>query len=218
MTFIQEVTQECLDIWDGYNNHPFIQDIANNNMDEAIFHHYLVEDTIYLKEYARAFALGLYKSKTMEEMRLFYDLLAMVENSENAAHVKILKDMGTDVRDIENLEPTKENKAYTDFLLNTAKEEGIVEILFATLPCMLSYAYIGKYLIEKQPNIEKENTYGEWVAEYASTEYQDKCVEWSACAEALCAHYTTQQKQHLKDLFRESSIHEANFWDMSYKK
>lgn len=218
MTFIEESIQHSWDIWQQYVEQPFLKDIRRDKLDPAVFHHYLVEDTIYLMEYARCIAIGIYKSKTMEEMRLFYDMLKFVESDENVARVKLLAMMGTDVKDIENKEPTIENRAYTSFLLQTAKEEGILEILFAILPCMLSYAFIGKELMRENPRIVAEHSYAPWIHEYVADEYIEKCKKWASQADEFCKGYPQEKQEHLKKIFREASVHELNFWKMSYQK
>ncbi|MEG1475839.1 MAG: hypothetical protein RSC10_08810 [Longicatena sp.] len=218
MTLMEETLEDSWDIWQQYMKHPFIEDIRKNKMDEEMFCHYLVEDTIYLKAYARVFGMGIYKSKTMEEIRLFYDMLKFVESDENVARVKLLATMGIDVKDIENREPTAENKAYTDFMLKIAQEEGPLEMIFATLPCMLSYAYIGEELVKENPSIVEENTYGTWIQEYVAKEYIDKCDEWASIALDMSESISKEKKKHLKDIFRTASEHELSFWNMSYKK
>lgn len=218
MTFIEETLEQNSEIWKGYLQHPFLNDIRNNQMNKVMFKHYLIEDTKYLKAYAKVFALGIYKSETMQEMRLFYDLLSVVDSSESTPRVSMLKEMGCDVEAIENQQPTSENQEYMEFLYRVGEEEGIVEILFATLPCMLSYAYIGKELVKENPLIVVENTYREWILEYVEEAYVAKCEEWAIQAEAMSAEYTMEQKQHLQVLFKEASIHEMKFWDMSYRK
>lgn len=216
MSFVKEAIAGSIDLWDGYLCHPFINDIRDNCMDQAMFEHYLIQDTLYLNAYAKVFALGLYKSTTMAEMRLFYDLLSGVIQGESMTRVDLLEEMQHDMQDVEKTGSRKENEAYINFMMNTAIHEGVVEILFATLPCMLSYAYIGQKLVEENTKILSENALGSWIEEYANESYSKKCEEWSNVADYLCKDYDEKQKAHLKDLFREASVHEMHFWDMSY--
>lgn len=218
MSFIKEVIAQCDDIWNGYLTHPFIMELSNDTLDKKIFEKYLIEDTLYLNAYAKVFAIGIYKSKSMFEMNLFYELLSGVINDESITRLELLEERDIVINDVEFQNPSIENKAYIDFMLNVAENEGIAEILFATLPCLLSYGYIGLKLKENNPRIIEENSFGEWINDYANDRYQDKCEEWSILADHICKDYSMKQKQHLQELFIEASKHEMNFWDMSYYK
>lgn len=218
MTLIEEAIAGSMDIWKQYMTHPFIKDIRHNSMDKQMFIHYLIEDTVYLKAYAKVFGMGIYKSKTMDDIRLFYEMLKFVESDESAVRVTLLAKEGIDAKDIENKDPMKENEAYINFLLDTAKKDGLLEILFATLPCMLSYAYIGQELLKENPRILIENNYGDWIQEYVAEEYIAQCASWSKQVEAMCSSCNQQEKDHLKEIFRSASLHELYFWDMSYHK
>lgn len=215
MTFIEETIMKNWDIWKAYKEQAFLQNIRKHKMDEAMFLHYLKEDTKYLKDYARVFGMGIFKSESMDEICLFFDMLKFVESCESAVRVNMLKDAGFDIHDIEQEAQEKETKDYTDFLLHTAKLEDTVAMLFVTLPCMLSYAYIGQELLKENPAIIEESPYGTWIQEYVCEEYLDKCRTWMKCAEEKSKNRSKEEKQHLQELFHIASVHEAKFWDMS---
>ena len=214
MTFVEEAISKSWDIWIQYIEQPFLQDILNHKMDQAKFIQYLIEDTKYLKEYARCFGMGIYQSKTMEEICIFYEMLKFVESSESATRIRMLKELGYDVNQIE-VEPKQEAcKQYTDFLLEAAQQEGILAILCSTLPCMLTYAYIGKCLLEMNPNIIQESEYGEWIQEYCGLEYLDKCEAWMKFTNEAVKNVNNEEKKQLQELFRKASLYELDFWNM----
>ncbi|MEG0736487.1 MAG: hypothetical protein RR441_06435 [Longicatena sp.] len=217
MTFIEETIQKSWDIWSQYVDHPFLKDIRNHTMKQDMFIQYLIEDTKYLKEYARCFGMGIFKSETMDEICLFYEMLKFVESNESAARIRMLKALGYDVKQLE-VEPKQETcRNYTNFLHEVAKNEGNIEILYATLPCMLSYAYIGKCLLEENADLIQESVYGDWIQEYCCTEYLEKCKTWMNFANEASQYLKENEKEHLQELFREASIHELKFWNMSYQ-
>lgn len=215
MIFIERVIEECKELWDGYLEQPFLKDLRNNTLEEEIFLQYLKEDSKYLKDYARVFGMGIYKSKTTEEILLFYEMLNFVEASERAVRVKMLHEKGFKIHEIEQEEQHCITKQYTDFLLKTAQCGELVDILFATLPCMLSYAYIGQLLQKENPNIVQENTYGEWIEEYVCDEYIEKCKKWMLYANEVSETCSDAHKQQLKALFKKASMQEQYFWNMS---
>lgn len=71
MSFMKEVINSSLDIWNSYLKHPFIRELALGILDEEKFKGYIIDDSIYLREYARIFAYSMYKSKRMEDIKFF---------------------------------------------------------------------------------------------------------------------------------------------------
>ena len=217
MTFIENTIHQNLTLWSSYLEHPFLKAIRSNTLEQELFIHYLIEDTKYLKDYARVFGMAIFKSKTTKEITLFCEMLKFVEASENAYRTKILTSLGFDMTTIEGDKKEAATQDYTDFLIHTANSMGPLEMLFATLPCMLSYAYIGKRLLEENPHILEENRYAEWIKEYVCEDYINKCEQWMKEAEMMSTHCNEQEKLILQDLFHTASLHEQYFWDMSYQ-
>ncbi|MBN1073943.1 TenA family transcriptional regulator [Clostridium botulinum] len=215
MSFVKTLVDNSMDIWEEYLKHPFIIELKQGTLDIEKFKHYIVQDSIYLKEYARVYALGMYKSKTLKEIQNFYSILSFVNADETSTRLKYLKEWNITQEDIEIAEVKKENKEYIDFMMKIAEECEVPEILMATLPCMFSYCYIGKEIIKNTPHIESTK-YWDFIQDYASDSYVQSCIEWGTYAEELCKDFDKDRKSKLIKIFRQASICEMNFWDMSY--
>src|SRR5260370_31413895 len=55
--------------WRAYTEHPFTTGMADGTLTEPAFRHYLVQDYLFLIEFARAYALSVYKSPKLADMR-----------------------------------------------------------------------------------------------------------------------------------------------------
>ena len=70
-----KTTQRLLDatreIWEGYLKHPFVRGIADGSLEIQKFRFYLLQDYVYLFDYAKVFAQGVVKSRDPEVMRMF---------------------------------------------------------------------------------------------------------------------------------------------------
>ena len=214
MTFMDRAIAGSIDIWDNCLNHPFIQEMAQGTLDEELFKNYIIQDSIYLKEYARVFAMAMYKSTTLEDIRAYYSILGFVNDSESNTRIKYLHSYGLTDQDVENTVQKPQNKAYTDFMLETAQTEDTPEILMAVLPCMISYGYIGEYMASL-PNV-KESKYWDMIYDYISDNYKDCCNRWTAFANNKCENLPEDRQQKLIKIFRTASEHEMHFWNMSY--
>ena len=55
MRFTEKLLKEAMPIWEKYLDHPFIKEIGEGTLDKNKFREYLVQDYLYLKEYAKVF-------------------------------------------------------------------------------------------------------------------------------------------------------------------
>ena len=69
MSFFERLKAEAEADWRAYTEHPFTDGIADGTLPEAAFRHYLVQDYLFLIEFARAYALAIYKSPKLADMR-----------------------------------------------------------------------------------------------------------------------------------------------------
>ena len=70
-----EATKE---LWKSYNEHPFVKGIQDGSLDKDKFKYYIMQDYLYLKEYAKVFAIGVAKAKTLETANLFAKYIAVM--------------------------------------------------------------------------------------------------------------------------------------------
>ena len=62
MSFFERLKAEASAEWRAYAEHPFTNSMADGSLAEAAFRHYLIQDYLFLIEFARAYALSVYKS------------------------------------------------------------------------------------------------------------------------------------------------------------
>ena len=58
MSFFERLKAEASDEWRAYTEHAFTNGMADGSLPEAGFRHYLVQDYLFLIEFARAYALS----------------------------------------------------------------------------------------------------------------------------------------------------------------
>ena len=59
----------CLDDWYGYTRHDFVTRLAAGTLPEESFRHYLIQDYLFLIQFARAYALAAYKADDVADIR-----------------------------------------------------------------------------------------------------------------------------------------------------
>lgn len=142
MSIMKEVLEQNTPIWDECAAMPFVRELQAGTLPFEKFKKYLIQDSIYLKHYARIYGKAMYHSTTLKDIQLYYSILNFVTDTESTVRLDYLKQFGMTDDDIELIKPLPENQNYIDFMFEIAERGNICEILMAVLPCMLSYNYI----------------------------------------------------------------------------
>ena len=215
MSFLDTCIQQSLPIWRSCLGTPFLQGVADGTLPEDRFMGYIVDDSLYLREYAKVFAWGMLHARDMEEIRTYYSLLAFVNEAEDSTRRYYLKRYGLRDEAIQSLPLRPENRAYVDYMLAAARDgQGAAECMMACLPCMLSYGWIFGEMLRLHPGV-LETPYRPFVSDYAGGRYDSICKTWAAFTERACAGLTPEREVRCREIFRSCSLHEYRFWEMS---
>lgn len=217
MKFTDYLFEEVKDIFNGYLEHKFVKELGKGTLDREKFKDYLIQDYLYLKEYAKVFCVGVVKAETMDEMKFFYDSIKGIMEDETAIHIKYLKDFGISPKEAENKKINLTNSSYTSYMLGQALTGDIYDIIAAVLPCTWSYNYIGHELYKRYKNELENNFYKPWIEVYVDKQYDKFTKEWLDYTNRMCQDLSDEKKKRLKDIFIKSSLYEMKFWDMAYK-
>lgn len=203
------------EIWAAYPVHPFVLGIQNGTLDKEKFRYYIMQDYLYLRDYAKVFAIGVAKAKSVETAQLFAGYIAVM-NGEMDIHGGYMGRFGITQAEIEQMQPSLDNLSYTSYMLRVAYEEGEAEILAAILSCAYSYEWIAKKIVEQAPDSIHNSLYGDWIQGYASASYAAGNVVLLNTLDALTVSYSDRQIQHLIDIFVACSRYELAFWQMAW--
>lgn len=205
-------TQE---IWESYNEHPFVLGIQNGTLDKEKFRYYIIQDYLYLEDYAKTFAVGVAKAKSLEIANLFAKYISVM-NGELNVHSGYLARLGVTQDEIDSTPRSLDNLSYTSYMLRVAYEEGEAEILAAILSCAYSYEIIAKKIVQNNPASINDEFYGDWIKGYVFEDYTKENVILLNELNSLTETYTEKQIQHLIDIFVACSRYELAFWEMSW--
>ncbi|WP_026560006.1 thiaminase II [Bacillus sp. J37] len=215
MKFSQRLYDKVKPIWEQNHTHPFVQGMGDGTLAKEKFRFYMIQDYLYLIEYAKVFALGAVKATDVKTMARFAELLHSTLIEEMELHRQYAKKFGITTQELEEAKPSPTTLAYTHYMLHVSQNGTLAELVAALLPCMWSYWEIGKDLAKKKEACDQE-FYGEWITMYASVEFgqlatwcidlMDECAEGKPEAE-LCK---------LEEIFLNTTRFEYMFWDMAY--
>ena len=215
MSFVRECVEDSMPIWEQCLNTEFLRKFEDGTLSEECFAGYILDDSIYLREYAKVFAAGMLKAKTLEEVRTYYSFLAFVNDGEGTTRVDYLHRWGLSEADVDAYPARPQNSAYTEFMVR-ATQEGTTgaECMMAGLPCMLSYGWIFCTMAQRSPAV-LDGPFGDMVRDYIAPESEEICIQWVRFANKLCESLTPEEKEKCMAIFRQSSLCELEFWRMS---
>lgn len=62
MSFSRSLKEKAIKVWEDGYNHPFVQELGAGTLDKEKFKFYLLQDYLYLLEYAKVFAMAMVKA------------------------------------------------------------------------------------------------------------------------------------------------------------
>ena len=203
-------------IWEACLKHPFVTGIGDGTLSVEKFQHFMLQDYLYLFDYARVFALGVVKARDPELMRTFAANVDAILGGEMKIHRAYMKRLGITEEQVFAVKPALDNLSYTNYMLSVASSGSPMEIVASILACSWSYAEIGQALATI-PGAVEHPFYGEWIQGYSSREYSATNQALIELMDSLAANATEEQIVYLTEVFVNCSRYELGFWDMSWE-
>lgn len=202
-------------VWEACLRHPFVAGIGDGALDMEKFRYFMLQDYLYLFDYARVFALGVVKARDPELMRVFAANVDAILGGEMKIHRAYMKRLDITEEQVFSIKPALANLSYTNYMLSVAQTGGPMEIVASILACSWSYAEIGQALAAI-PGAAEHPFYGEWIRGYASEEYAATNQALIELMDSLAADAGEEQLAYLTDVFVNCSRYELGFWDMAW--
>lgn len=210
----QDLINACSEDWDAYTQHAFIVQLANGTLAQPSYLHYLKQDFLFLKQYARAYALAIYKAHSLADMRKALPNVHALLDSEINHHVDYCANWGLSESDLEAEDEDFGTVAYTRYVLDAGMQGNIVDLYVALAPCSVGYAQIGRNLCAAEDTQRQDNPFESWIALYGGDEFQQSVAQSSEHLDTLLADIdlNSQRAQDLINVFRTATRMEVAFW------
>lgn len=201
------------DAWDACFAHPFVQAIGRGDLAEDRFRTFLVQDYLFLIDYARVLATASVKAPDLESQTRFAELARSTLVVEMELHRDTCAQWGIDRAAIEGTEPLPTTVAYTSFLLRAASGD-MGELGAALLPCQWGYADVGARL--KEAGLPAHERYAAWIESYADRDYQALTAWLRALVDRVAAGIPDETYDRWSRIFETTLRYEAAFWEMAW--
>jgi len=211
--FSKHAWDSCSEIFAKAKELPFNTELKNGTLPLEKFKFYMEQDSLYLIDFARVLAFAAGKSENPEHV---IELIKFAEGAivcERDLHNYYFETFKVNFK---NLKKSKSCSAYTDYLLQTAKNASMVEILAAVLPCFWYYRDLGIYIYK---NSHKDNPYIKWIETYSSHDFSNATDKMIKLVDNVSAHIDPSSSlgKRILFLFKRSAELEVDFWNDAYK-
>ena len=215
MTFTEELWASNTDIYAAILSHPFIAGLADGTLPEAAFAHFLVQDGIYLRDYARALAVVASRAPDSAAMQMFARHSADAVAAERELHASLLPELGISSEAAAAAEPTPVNLAYTSYLLATAQGGSYAEGVGVVLPCYWIYWEVGKELVLRG---SPDPRFQRWIDTYSAEDFAVVVRDVIAEADRVGAFLSGTERSLVARHYRRTSRYEWMFWNSAYQQ
>ena len=205
------------DAWALYLHHPFLKGLAQGTLPLDGFRRYLIQDYLYLIQYARGYALGAYKGETLEEIRAASKIMAAILDVEMPLHIAYCADWGLTEETMAAAPEDMRMLAYTCFFLERGAAGDKLDLDVALAPCIVGYAEIAQWMLDDPNTVLAGNPYAPWIEAYAGPEYREAVATAIDTLEALGQRRGAEARYpSLLKTFRTATLLEAEFWGIGW--
>lgn len=210
----------CADDWRDFTEHAFVRQLAAGTLPEASFRHFLIQDYLFLINFARAYALAVYKSADLDDMREAAATLNALLQTEMQLHVDYCREWGLSEEQMAATPEARANLAYTRYVLETGMAGDLLDLLVALAPCVCGYGEIGARMTADPATKMDGNPYRAWIELYGGDEFQDLTRNATAQLDRVAARRiggdpaASGRWGSLCTVFRTATRLERDFWQM----
>ena len=203
-------------IYPAILNMPFVKELERGSLDKQIFQHYMIQDGIYLGEFARVLAIISAKAPTPDMQLEFANSVREAIVVERSLHENFFADFGIEAKDALATEPSPTCLNYTNFLIATAYQHSFAVTVAAVLPCFWIYLEVGKHIYQ-QANT-KANPYKKWIDTYVDAGFEASVNYVIRVADEVAQKASAKELELMNKVFYRASQFEWMFWDSAYKQ
>jgi thiaminase/transcriptional activator TenA len=209
-----DLKNTCAADWQAYIQHDFVRRLGAGTLESDAFRYYLQQDYLFLQHFARAYALAIYKSRDMADLRQAFDGLKRIIATELTLHVDYCRQWGITEHDLARLPEDRATMAYTRYVLDAGNRGDLLDMHVALAPCLVGYGEIANTLNSDPTTVRDANPYDAWIAMYESDAFQSAMRSEITWLDERLADVTEQRFDELAGVFRDATRLEIDFWQM----
>ena len=215
MSFCDTIWEEIAPLRQSILANPFLRELAEGTLEPESFRHYIVQDSLYLAEYARALAIAAARAPTAAGRLEFSDGAKVAVQVEEALHQAFFAQFGVTPQTAVQNEATPACLGYTSYLSSLAATRSYEELIAGILPCFWVYWEVGCAI---KPRAVSPNPYAAWIETYAAPSFGEATDRVRALVDEAAANASETTRAAMASAFRKAARYEWMFWDSAYRR
>ncbi len=215
LSFTGRLWQSTRPIYDAILDHRFITGLTDGTLPRSSFSYFIVQDSHYLRDYARALALTAAKAPDEDGVALFSGHAANAIAVERDLHAGLLGDLGLSSTEVDVVGSGPVTTAYMSYLLAVCGTGSYAEAVATVLPCYWIYREVGRVL---RAASSPDPLYARWIETYGSPEFDAIVHDVLAVADRLGDDLGVAESARCERHFRATARYEWMFWDAAYRR
>jgi len=215
MSFCDTIWQDVAQMRRAILTQPFLAELADGSLPPESFRHYMLQDSLYLAEYARVLAIAAARAPTAAGRLEFSDGAKVAVQVEEALHQAFFVQFGVTPEMVREAEATPACLGYTSYLASLAATRSYEELIAGILPCFWVYWEVG---CDIKPRAVSPNPYAAWIDTYAAPSFGEATARVRALADEAADNATPATRAAMATAFRNATRYEWMFWESAYRR
>lgn len=195
--------------------HPFLAGLTDGSLPRDAFAHYVVQDALYLVDYARALALVGAKAPDEHALSMFASHAHGAIEVERSLHAGLFREMGISADQVRATPAQPTTLAYCSYLLRSCHQGSFAEGLAAVLPCYWIYAEVGQALLARS---SPDPAYARWIATYGGEEFGRIVADVLALVDSTGERAGAAEQAAMREHVVTTARYEWMFWDAGWRR
>ena len=202
-------------IWRAIDAHPFLGELHAGTLPMDRFTYFILQDYVYLLDFAQVLCQGGAKSPDLETLELFCRHALGAVEVERSFHASFGKSLGLSRKQLDAVTKGPITQTYIGHLQSVARGGTLGELVAAVLPCYWIYGEVGRRLYRNRPRKPKIDR--QWIEIYASEGFWQPVREQIQLMDGLGSAASSAEKKLMAEHFILSSRYEFMFWEQAYR-
>ncbi len=215
MQFSFQAWKKIENIYQAIVKMPFVKELESGSLDRQIFQQYIIQDSIYLGEFARVLAIISAKAPQPDIQLQFASSVREAIVVERSLHENFFAEFGIPAEAALATEPSPTCLNYTNFLIATAYQHSFAVTVAAVLPCFWIYLAVGKHIYQQATT--QANAYQKWIDTYIDPEFEASVNYVIQIADQAAEKASVRELELMNQVFYRASQFEWMFWDSAYQ-
>jgi thiaminase/transcriptional activator TenA len=196
-------------------SHPFIAGLTDGSLPCNVFAYYVIQDSHYLVDYARALAIVGAKAPDEQSLSMFAAHARGAIEVERSLHAGFFRDLGILPDTVRATPVMPTTLAYTSYLIRSCHQGSFAVGLASVLPCYWIYAEVGSALLTR---LSPDPLYSRWIATYGGEEFGKIVTDVLALVDRVGESASAAEQAAMREHVIATSRYEWMFWDAAWRR